>query len=78
MREVIRERDDRQHGAREQGEAAPQRDDAVVHPPPSRNVDGAEASRDARRRTVQEERECEPERERFEGELRAVIHVEPS
>ena len=49
-----------------------------MHSSPSRPVDGTEASSNTRRRTVQEERECEPERERFEGELRAVIHVRPS
>ena len=76
--EPIRQQDDRQHRACEQGEAASQRDDAVVHPSPTRPVDSTEACRNARRRTVQEEREGEPERERSEGESRAVIHVRPS
>ena len=56
---------------------AAERDDALVHPAATRPVDCTEASCDSRSRPVQQERECDPEGERFEGELRAVVHVTP-
>ena len=48
-----------------------------MHPAPTWPVDSTDASSEPRRRPVQQERDCEPERERCEGELRAVIHVRP-
>jgi hypothetical protein len=77
MRQVIGQHQHRDHRAGEQGEAAAQRDDALVHPPASRPVDRTEAPCDPRSRTVQQECEYDPEGERLEGELRAVIHVTP-
>jgi hypothetical protein len=77
MAQVVREDDHGHDRPREQRQAASQRDDAVMHSAPAWPVDSADASSEPRRRPVQQERDCEPERERCEGELRAVVHVEP-